>query len=135
MKSGYDPENYRILSTLDTLKVRTKDGLIPLSNFITKSPVKKLGEINRIDQKRFFDIKAGVADGLTTTLIDQNGNKTEVFINANERIAHLTKYLEKIHLDQELAGSGLEIRKTKPKARHFFRLLFQQLWHLCLLYY
>ena len=89
------PENYRILSTLDTLKVRTKDGLIPLSNFITKSPVKKLGEINRIDQKRFFDIKAGVADGLTTTLIDQNGNKTEVFINANERIAHLTKYLEK----------------------------------------
>ena len=81
------PENYRILSTLDTLKVRTKDGLIPLSNFITKSPVKKLGEINRIDQKRFFDIKAGVADGLTTTLIDQNGNKTEVFINANERIA------------------------------------------------
>ena len=54
------------LSTLDTLKVRTKDGLIPLSNFITKSPVKKLGEINRIDQKRFFDIKAGVADGLTT---------------------------------------------------------------------
>ena len=36
------PENYRILSTLDTLKVRTKDGLIPLSNFITKSPVKKL---------------------------------------------------------------------------------------------
>ena len=89
------PENYRILSTLDTLKVRTKEGLIPLSNFITKSPVKKLGEINRIDQKRFFDIKAGVADGLTTTLIDQNGNKTEVFINANERIAHLTKYLEK----------------------------------------
>ena len=87
------PENYRILSTLDTLKVRTEDGLVPLSNFITKSPVKKLAEINRIDQKRFFDIKAAVKDGLKTTLADENGNETEVFINANERIAHLTKYL------------------------------------------
>ena len=88
------PENYRILSTLDTLKVRTEDGLVPLSNFITKSPVKKLAEINRIDQKRFFDIKAAVQDGLKTTFADENGNETEVFINANERIAHLTKYLE-----------------------------------------
>ena len=26
--------------------------------------------------------------------MDENGNETEVFINANERIAHLTKYLE-----------------------------------------
>ena len=79
------PENYRILSTLDTLKVRTKDGLVPLSNFITRSPVKKLAEINRIDQKRFFDIKAGVSDGLKTTRIDATGQENEVFINANER--------------------------------------------------
>ncbi len=29
------PESDRVLSTLDTLKVRTQDGLVPLSNFIT----------------------------------------------------------------------------------------------------
>ena len=58
------PENDRVLSTLDTLKVRTADGLIPLSNFITRTPVPKLAEINRVDQKRHLDIKADVMPGL-----------------------------------------------------------------------
>jgi multidrug efflux pump len=118
------PENYRILSTLDTLKVRTKEGLIPLSNFITKSPVKKLGEINRIDQKRFFDIKAGVVDGLTTTLIDQNGNKTEVFINANERIAHLTKYLEKNPLGSGISWEWTGDQEDQAESQAFLSTAF-----------
>ncbi|XDA96916.1 efflux RND transporter permease subunit [Sulfitobacter sp. LCG007] len=58
------PEDDRVLSTLDTLKVRTTDGLVPLSNFIRRTPVPKLAEINRVDQKRHFDVKAGVAPGL-----------------------------------------------------------------------
>ncbi|MFK7881350.1 efflux RND transporter permease subunit [Roseobacter sp.] len=58
------PEEDRVLSTLDTMKVRTEDGLIPLSNFITRTPVPKLAEINRIAQKRYFDVKADVAPGL-----------------------------------------------------------------------
>ncbi|MFW2586702.1 efflux RND transporter permease subunit [Sagittula sp. SSi028] len=58
------PEEDRVLSTLDTLKVRTADGLIPLSNFVTRQPVQKLAEINRIDQKRYFDVKADVTSGL-----------------------------------------------------------------------
>ena len=118
------PENYRILSTLDTLKVRTKDGLVPLSNFITKSPVKKLGEINRIDQKRFFDIKAGVEDGLKTTLIDQNGNKTEVFINANERIAHLTKYLEKSPLGPGISWEWTGDQEDQAESQAFLSTAF-----------
>jgi multidrug efflux pump len=58
------PEDDRVLSTLDTLKVRTPDGLIPLSNFITRTPVPKLAEINRVDQQRYLDIKADVAPGM-----------------------------------------------------------------------
>ena len=61
------PEEDRLLSTLDTLKVRTSDGLVPLSNFITRKPVEKLAEINRIDKKRYFDIKAGVASDAKRT--------------------------------------------------------------------
>ena len=59
------PEQYRVLSTLDALKVRTADGLVPLSNFITRTPVPTLGQISRIGQKRYFDVKAAVAPGLT----------------------------------------------------------------------
>jgi len=58
------PEQDRLLSTLDTLKVRTPDGLIPLSNFVTRTPVPKLAEISRINQQRFMDVKADVTPGL-----------------------------------------------------------------------
>ncbi|PTX55625.1 multidrug efflux pump [Litoreibacter ponti] len=64
------PEEARVLSTLDNLKVRTPDGLIPLSNFISRKPVAKLGQIDRIDQTRFFDVKADVAPGLQTVSAD-----------------------------------------------------------------
>ena len=80
---------------MDNLKVRTADGLVPLSNFISRKPVTKLAEINRIDQKRYFDIKAGVQPDLKRNIMSDEGVESEIFINANERIAYLTEYLEK----------------------------------------
>jgi multidrug efflux pump len=65
------PEEFRVLSTLDSLKVRTDDGLVPLSNFISRTPVPKLAEINRIDQKRYFDVKADVPPGLVKVVETQ----------------------------------------------------------------
>lgn len=79
------PEKDRLLHTLTSLKVRTASGLVPLTNFITITPVEKLGQIDRIDQKRYYDLKADVAPGLTT----EGGAP----INANERIAVLTEWL------------------------------------------
>ena len=58
------PREDRVLSTLDNLKVRTTEGLVPLSNFITRQPVPKLATISRVDQQRFYDVKADVAPGL-----------------------------------------------------------------------
>jgi multidrug efflux pump len=80
------PEEDRVLSTLDSLKVRTRDGLIPLSNFITRQPVEKLGQIDRIDQKRFFDVKADVRSGLT--------NDDGAPMTPNERVDTLTEWLD-----------------------------------------
>ncbi len=79
------PEEYRVLSTLDTLKVRTQDGLVPLANFITREPVKKLAQIDRADQKRYYDVKAGVAPDLKT----EDG----ISITPTERIDTLTEWL------------------------------------------
>ena len=110
------PEQDRVLSTLDALKVRTNDGLVPLSNFITRTPVPQLGQIDRIDQSRYFDVKADVASGLvkvvgpdgatidvvraedaeTGALADEIAARglSTVPVNANERIAVLTDWLE-----------------------------------------
>jgi multidrug efflux pump len=54
------PKDDRRLSTLDELKVTTPKGLVPLSNFITRSPAPKLTEINRRDGQRFFQVRADV---------------------------------------------------------------------------
>ena len=35
------PKKDRLLSTLETLRVRTNSGLVPISNFITLKPVEK----------------------------------------------------------------------------------------------
>ncbi|MEX0304170.1 MAG: efflux RND transporter permease subunit, partial [Leisingera sp.] len=64
------PEQDRVLSTLDSLKVRTPDGLVPLSNFITRKPVPKLAQINRIGQERYYDVKADVTAGLSKVEIE-----------------------------------------------------------------
>ena len=58
------PEGDRVLSTLDTLKVRTNDGLVPLP---ISSPASRCrtGPDRPDRSERYFDVKAGVADGLT----------------------------------------------------------------------
>ncbi|PWJ21173.1 efflux RND transporter permease subunit [Jannaschia seohaensis] len=65
------PEEDRVLSTLDTLKVRTADGLVPLANFITRRPVPQLAQIDRADGERYFDIKADVAPDLVAVTLDE----------------------------------------------------------------
>ncbi|WP_435141605.1 efflux RND transporter permease subunit [Pseudopelagicola sp. nBUS_19] len=111
------PEKDRVLSTLDTLKVRTTEGLVPLSNFITREPVQQLAEINRVDQTRYFDTMAGIAAGqmilqhvetneellipaeqwqADTELQSAWTDKgyTATILSANERIATLTSWLK-----------------------------------------
>ena len=75
------PEEDRVLATLDTLRVRTAEGLIPLANFISRKPVPKLGEINRDDGQRYFDIKADVLpDLMKLTKNTGDGEATESLI-------------------------------------------------------
>lgn len=72
------PEQDRTLATLDQLKLRTSQGLVPLSNFIEITPQRKLGEISRYETVRFIDVRADLADG----------------VNANEKIAEIEAYLQ-----------------------------------------
>ncbi|QBF33261.1 efflux RND transporter permease subunit [Thalassococcus sp. S3] len=72
------PDADRVLSTLDNLKVRTEDGLVPLSNFITREPVAKLAQIDRVDQKRYYDVKADVAAGLSKVALSGPGGETRL---------------------------------------------------------
>ena len=58
------PEEQRLLSTLETLRVRTNDGLVPLSNFVTWEPMPRLATITRVDQSRMIQVRSDLEDGL-----------------------------------------------------------------------
>ena len=91
------PEEDRVLSTLDSLKVRTPSGLVPLSNFVERRPVPRLAQIDRVDQERYFDVKADVAPGLLVAEDGTVGADVEgAPVTPNERIAVLTAALDDV---------------------------------------
>ncbi|MDP6067751.1 MAG: efflux RND transporter permease subunit [Alphaproteobacteria bacterium] len=58
------PLDERNINQLDQLRIRTPDGLVPISNFVTRSPKAKTGTVKRTDGRRIMTIKAGVAEGV-----------------------------------------------------------------------
>ena len=80
------PEEFRTLATLETLRVRTNNGLIPVSNFLTFEPVQQLDQVQRHDGDRYIQVSAG----LLPNLFNENGEA----ITATERVAHLEEWLE-----------------------------------------
>ncbi|MEL7097574.1 MAG: efflux RND transporter permease subunit [Pseudomonadota bacterium] len=165
------PQEFRVLSTLDTLKVRTSDGLVPLANFITRTPVPSLDTINRIGQQRYFDVKADVLpglqklvrtdevdgaevettiatlrpdsagpitleDGTTYRVLDRAeagvdlqagldaGDLRAVPVNANERIAEITKWLETDPLPNGLSWEWTGDQEDQAESQAFLTSAF-----------
>ncbi len=140
------PEQDRVLSTLDSLRVRTPDGLVPLANFISRSPVEKLAEINRVNQVRYFDVKAGVASGFVTLtgpegdvevvaqdtydndsslqdLVSQGALEMAV-LNPNERIARLTEWLETNPLPASVEWEWTGDQEDQAESQQFLQTAF-----------
>ncbi len=80
------PREDRVLSTLDTMKIRTSAGLVPMSNFVSRKPVPTLAQINRVDQARYFDVKAGVAPDLVRLVNASSGEERVVSLAEAEEI-------------------------------------------------
>ena len=113
------PKDQRVVSTLDSLKVTTRDGLIPLSQFITRKAVPSLARIDRIDQSRYFDVKAAVKKDLFTS--------QGAPINSNERIETLTNWIKNENpfppsVDFEWAGDTAEQEESQAFLSFAFAL-------------
>ena len=97
------PERDRLLSTLETLRVQTNFGMVPLSNFITTETVSSRSRIDRIDQQRYFDVKADVRPNLEQ-IVDADGNVVRVVNRADT------------HPDDHAPGSEAFNRATDLRA-------------------
>lgn len=58
------PANERTLEELESLRIPTAAGLIPIGNFVDFVPAPRSGTIHRSDQRRVITIEADVAPGL-----------------------------------------------------------------------
>ncbi|MEK6204466.1 MAG: efflux RND transporter permease subunit [Amylibacter sp.] len=103
------PEKDRILSMLDTMRVRTVYGLIPLSNFISRTPVPKLAQINRVDGERYFDVKADVLEG----------------VNASAEISKLTTWMEnEVELPNGIEWEWSGTQEDQEESLAFLQMAF-----------
>ncbi|WP_371154527.1 efflux RND transporter permease subunit [Jannaschia sp. 2305UL9-9] len=58
------PSEERTLEELQSLRVPTTAGLVPISNFVTFEPAPRSGTITRVDQRRVITIESNVAPGV-----------------------------------------------------------------------
>lgn len=58
------PYAERNLGQLDSLRVPTANGMVPISNFVQVIPAPKTGTLNRVDARRVVTIQADVAEGV-----------------------------------------------------------------------
>jgi multidrug efflux pump len=72
------PRNERTLDGLDGLRLRTSNGLVPIENFVTRSPAPKVNSIIRKDGNFVTTIKAAVKTG----------------VNGNEKVQELDKWIK-----------------------------------------
>ena len=62
------PLKNRDISGLDELRVRTADGLVPISNFVTRQARKKVDTINHADSRRIYEVNANMVPGALLSL-------------------------------------------------------------------
>ncbi|MCR9214697.1 MAG: efflux RND transporter permease subunit [Proteobacteria bacterium] len=58
------PDDQRSIDQLDNLRVMTSNGMVPISNFVTREAKQKVGTVNRTDSRRVMTVKANVSGGV-----------------------------------------------------------------------
>jgi multidrug efflux pump len=96
------PSDERNINQLDQIRVMTAQGLVPISNFVSRSAVAKTGTIKRTDGMRVMTIKSEVADGIL----------------ANDKVQEIKTWLAAQKLDPrvEVAFKGEDEEQKKAQA-------------------
>ena len=58
------PLDRRTIDQLDQLRIQTSAGLIPISNFVSRRPIPRTGQLRRVDGNRVMTVQADVLPGV-----------------------------------------------------------------------
>ncbi|MCB2100577.1 MAG: efflux RND transporter permease subunit [Rhodobacterales bacterium] len=95
------PVDDRTILQLDTVRIGTAQGAVPISNFVKMVAQPKTGTVRRTDSKRVMTVKADLAPGVL----------------ANDKVLALTQWLKTANLDPnietEFKGEDEEQKKSQ----------------------
>jgi multidrug efflux pump len=102
------PERYRTLDFLDTMRVRTDAGLVPISNFVERHAEPSVSQLNRVDGLRVRTIKAEV--GI-------NPETGEPYL-ADDKVREIREWMDTANLDRrvEIAFKGEDEEQQEAAA-------------------
>lgn len=86
------PADYRVLDQLDSLRVQTAEGLVPISNFVKREAQPQVSSIERINGFRRIGVKANTAIDPAT------GEK----FNVDTKVGELTEWVNAQNFDPDV---------------------------------
>ncbi|MEQ9606312.1 MAG: efflux RND transporter permease subunit, partial [Kiloniellaceae bacterium] len=98
------PEAYRTIEQLDRIRMQTSAGLVPISNFVTRLPKQKVGQLKRTDGNRAMTVKADVAPGL---LVDDKVQQVRGWLASQQFDPRLTFQFKGEDEEQKAASDFL----------------------------
>lgn len=105
------PRGERGISALDQLRVNTRDGAIPITNFVTRTAVQQTTRFERIQGVRVWRVRANVVKG-------------DSRYNTNERIGVLKKWIDAQKFDPSVTIKFRGSNEEQDKSAQFLVIAF-----------
>lgn len=105
------PKGERGISALDQLRINTRDGAVPITNFVTRKAVQQTTRFERIQGVRVWRVRANVVKG-------------DSKFNTNERIGEMKKWIEAQKFDPSVAIKFRGSNEEQDKSAQFLIIAF-----------
>jgi multidrug efflux pump len=89
------PSDARGLGALDRLRVNTRDGSVPITNFVTRAAKPQVNRYERVDGVRVWQIRANISQ-------EVKDPRTQAPYTTSDRIAEIRDWIEKQNFDPQI---------------------------------
>lgn len=104
------PMEYRGINALDELRINTRGGAVPITNFVTRKGQQQVNRLQRVDSLRVWTIRAGV--------------NVEGGYNISERISNIRKWIADNGIDREVRVKFRGADEQQNKSGAFLMVAF-----------
>jgi multidrug efflux pump len=98
------PAEYRGIDQLDSIRIGTANGPVPISSFVTREAKQKVSSIQRVDSSRVVYIRANPADGVVAS---NKLQELSAWIEANPPVAGVEFQFRGANEEQEQSAAFL----------------------------